>query len=120
MALAYADDGYIKAKMSVTLQVLADLQHVLQEDAGVDLNVSKTSFHAKGVSQQTAFDVAHTIITNSPTLTSLSGKRLPCIFLSRWFRRMGVPNGPDAFVQRFVAKTCTSIIDDAIPTSCTL
>jgi hypothetical protein len=26
-ALAYADDGYIKAKMSVARQVLADVQH---------------------------------------------------------------------------------------------
>jgi hypothetical protein len=73
-ALAYADDGYIKAKkMSVALQVLADLQHVLDEDGGVDLNVSKTSFPAKGVSQQAAFDVAYNnIITNSPTLATLS------------------------------------------------
>jgi hypothetical protein len=50
-ALAYADDGYIKARMSVALQVLADLTHVLKEDAGLDLNISKTSVlpnHAAG------------------------------------------------------------------------
>ena len=40
---AYAEDGYIKAKMSVVFQVcrvLTDLQHVLHEDAGLDLNAS--------------------------------------------------------------------------------
>jgi len=50
-ALAYADDGYIKSKMSVALQVLADLKHVLKEDSGLDLNVSKTSILAQGISQ---------------------------------------------------------------------
>jgi hypothetical protein len=34
------DDGYIKAKLSVALQVLAELKHVLKEDAGLELNVS--------------------------------------------------------------------------------
>jgi hypothetical protein len=33
-ALTYPDDGYIKARMSVAQQVLADLMHVLKEDAG--------------------------------------------------------------------------------------
>ncbi len=40
-ALPYADDGYIKAKTSVALQVLAE--HVLKEDAGLNFNVSKTT-----------------------------------------------------------------------------
>ena len=34
-AIAYADDGYIKANLSVTLQVLAELKCVLKEDAGL-------------------------------------------------------------------------------------
>ena len=33
-AVAYADDGYIKGKLSVVLQVLAELKCVLKEDAG--------------------------------------------------------------------------------------
>jgi hypothetical protein len=40
-ALADADDGYVKAKMSVALQALADLQHVVHEDAGLDVKVPK-------------------------------------------------------------------------------
>jgi hypothetical protein len=42
-AIAYADDAYIKAKLSVVLQVLAELKHVLKQDAGLELIVSKTS-----------------------------------------------------------------------------
>jgi hypothetical protein len=57
----------------VALQVLADLKHVLKEDAALDLNVSKTSVLLKGVTQQAAFNVAHNIINASPTLTHLSG-----------------------------------------------
>ena len=33
-AVAYADDGYIKGKLSVVLQVLAEVKSVLKEDAG--------------------------------------------------------------------------------------
>ncbi len=39
-SIAYADDGYIKAKLSVALQVLAELKRVLKEDAGLELAVS--------------------------------------------------------------------------------
>ena len=72
-AVAYADDGYIKAKLSVALQVLAELKRVLKEDAGLELNVAKTSVLPKGVSQQAAFDVAQNIIQATPTLFHLSG-----------------------------------------------
>ena len=72
-AVAYADDGYIKAKLSVALQVLAELKRVLFQDAGLELNVSKTSVLPKGTTQQAVFDVAHSIIGASPALTQLSG-----------------------------------------------
>ena len=66
-AIAYADDGYTKAKLSVALQVLAELKAVFKEDAGLELNLGKTAIlPAKGVTQQAAFDVAHSIIAASP------------------------------------------------------
>ncbi len=46
-AIAYADDGYIKAKLSIALQVLAELKTVSKADAGLELNVSKTSILPK-------------------------------------------------------------------------
>jgi hypothetical protein len=42
-AIAYADDGYIKAKLSISLQVLAEFKDVFKADAGLELNVVKTS-----------------------------------------------------------------------------
>jgi hypothetical protein len=42
------------------------------EDTGLDLNMSKTSFLPKDVSQQAAFDVTQNIITNSTKLATLS------------------------------------------------
>ncbi len=48
-AIAYTDDGYIKAKLSIVLQVLVELKAVFKSDAGLELNVSKTSILTKGV-----------------------------------------------------------------------
>ncbi len=70
--IVYVDDGYIKSKLSVALQVMDDLKHVFKEDAGLELNVSKTSILPKGVTEQVAFDVAQSIITVSPALPHLS------------------------------------------------
>ena len=62
-AVAYAHDGYIKAKMSVALDVLSDLKRVLKEDAGLSLNFdrtqkSKTKFLVKGISAADAHAAA--------------------------------------------------------------
>jgi len=42
--IAYADDDYIKTKLSVALQVLPELKHVLKhvlkQDAGLEITVS--------------------------------------------------------------------------------
>ena len=65
----YVDDGYIKGKLNVDLQVLVELKRVLKEDTGLDLNITKTSILPKETTQQTVFDVAHSIISASPTLT---------------------------------------------------
>ena len=58
------------------------------------------------------FDVAHSIIAASPALTQLSGDVSLASFCPEDFVGIGVPIGADAFVQRFVGKTCRSIIDD--------
>jgi hypothetical protein len=50
-AIVYADDGYIKTKLSIALQVLAEFKAVFKTDAGLELNVNKTSIlPGKGVS----------------------------------------------------------------------
>ncbi len=68
----YADDGYIKTKLSVTLQVLVEVKSVIKEDAGLDLNVVKTVIlPVHDVTQEAEFDVVHSIIASRPTLTHL-------------------------------------------------
>jgi hypothetical protein len=62
-AVSYADDGYIKVKLTVSLQVLTELKVVFKADAGLELNVSKTSIlPSKGVTAQAVFDMTQTII----------------------------------------------------------
>ena len=56
-------NGYIKSKLRVSIQVLVELKRVLKEDAGLELNVSKTSVLPKGVTHQATFDVEHNIIS---------------------------------------------------------
>jgi hypothetical protein len=52
---------------------LAELKAIFKADAGLELNVNKTSIlPGKGVSQQVAFVVAEGIITDRPALTHLS------------------------------------------------
>ena len=105
-------DGYIKAKLSITLQVLSELKEVFKEDAGLELNVSKTSILPKGVTQQVAFDVAQNIITVSPALTHLSTDVVLVSFWPESFVGIGVPITTDIFVRNFVTKTCRDITDD--------
>ncbi len=70
--VTYTDDGYIKAKLSVTLQVLAELKVVFKVDAGLESNVSKTSIlPSKGVTDQVTFDMCQTIMEGTPTLAHL-------------------------------------------------
>jgi hypothetical protein len=65
-------------------------------------------------SVQIAFDVVQNIIQATPTLTHLilNGDVLLTSVCPDGFVGIGVPIGADAFVQNFVAKTCTAIIDD--------
>jgi hypothetical protein len=98
--------------LSVALQVLAELKAVFKADAGLELNVSKTVILPKGITQQAAFDVAHSILTTSPALTHLTADVALASFCPEGFVGIGVPIGTDAFVRSFVAKTCRDIIDD--------
>jgi hypothetical protein len=56
--------------------------------------------------------LAQRIITSTPSLASLSGKFSLASFVFECFVGIGLPIGTDAFVQKFVAKTCRAITDD--------
>jgi hypothetical protein len=82
-AIAYADDGYIKAKLSIALQVLAELKTVFKADAGLELKVSKTSILpnlGRGVTTQAAFDMAQTIMQATSSLAHLRNDFLVASF----------------------------------------
>jgi hypothetical protein len=111
-AVAYADDGYIKGKLSEALRVLAELKRVLKEDAGLELNISKTANLPKAITQQAIFDVAHGFINTTSQLTQLSAEISLDSFRPDGFVGIGVPIGTDTFVRQFVAKTCRDIIED--------
>ena len=111
-SVAYADDGYIKGKLSVALQVLTELKRVLKEDVGLELNISETSILPKDTTQQAVFDVAHSIIAASPALTQLSGDISLHSFCPEGFIGIDVPIGTDVFVRSFVATSCRDIIED--------
>jgi hypothetical protein len=70
-SIVYGDDGYIKPKLSIALQVLTELKTVFKTDGGLELNVSKTSILPKGVTPQAVFDMTQTIIPATSSLTHL-------------------------------------------------
>jgi hypothetical protein len=60
--VTYADNGYIKGKLSESLQVIAELKRVLKQDAGLELNISKTVILPKFITQKTIFDVVQILL----------------------------------------------------------
>ena len=91
--------------------MLAELKRVLKEDAGLELNISKTDILPKTITKQVIFDVDHGFIQVTPQLTQLSGEVSLDSFLPDGFVVIGVPIGTDTFVKQFVAKTCRDIIE---------
>jgi hypothetical protein len=82
-----------------------ELKEVFKEDAGLELNVSKTSILPKGVTQQVALDVVQGIITTTnPALTHLSADLALARFCPEVFVGIGVPICTDIFVRDFVPK----------------
>jgi hypothetical protein len=98
-AVAYADDGYIKANLSVALEVLSDVKHVLKEDASLDLNFDKTKILVKGISAADAHAAAQRIINADMSLAHLSPLLSPASLVVDGYIGLGVPIGTDVFIQ---------------------
>jgi len=89
-----------RPKLSVALELLSDLKHVLKEDAGLSLNFdstqkSKTKFLVKGIS-------ATRMLAANPSLDHLRPLLSPAFFVVGGYIGLGVPIGTDAFIQHFV------------------
>jgi hypothetical protein len=74
------------------------------KDAGLNLNVSKTVIFPKGLSQETAFDVAQNISLAS--------------FVSLCFIGIGVPHGDECFCTHVGQLSTSSIIAVVACTQC--
>jgi hypothetical protein len=101
----------VRFYLSVTLEILAELKHVLKQDSGLDLNISETSVLPKGVTPQAVFHVSHSI-RNNPVLTPLNADVSLVSFCPEGFIGIGVPIDTDVFLRNFVVETCRAIIDD--------
>jgi hypothetical protein len=110
-AVAYADDGYIKAKLSVALEVRSDIKQVLKEDAGLALN-DKTKILIKGISAADVHTAAQRLLIADPSLAHLSPLLSPASFVVDGYIGLGVPIGTDAFIQHFVKDKCQAIMED--------
>ncbi len=111
-AIAYADDGHIKAKLSIALQVLVELKAVFKADAGLEFNVSKTSILPMVSLPRLRLICRRPSCKQPQSLAHLRNDFLVDSFCPEGFIGIGVPIGTDAFVQSFVAKKCRDIIDD--------
>jgi len=83
-----------------------------KEDAGLELNISKTAILPKDITQEPIIDVAHGMINATPKLTQLRGEVSLDSFRPDDFVGIGVPIVTDTFVRQFVDKTCRDIIED--------
>ncbi len=110
-AVAYADDGYIKAKLSVALEVLSHIKQVFKEDAGLALN-DKTKILVKGISEADAHAAAQCLLLADPSLVHLSPVLSPASFEVDCYIGLGVPIGTDAIIQHFVKDKCQAIMED--------
>jgi hypothetical protein len=96
--------------VSVALDVLSDVKHVLKEDAGLDLNFDKTKILVKGISAADAHAAAQHMINADLSLAHLSPLLSPASFVVDCYIGLGVPIGTDAFIQHFVKDKCQTIM----------
>ncbi len=91
--VGHTDDGYIKVKLSVVLQVLVDLKTVFKTGTSLEFNVSKTIILPKDITQEVAFDVEHSILTTGPRLKHLTTNVTLPSFCPEGFIGIGVYSG---------------------------
>ena len=111
-AVAYADDGYIKVKLSVALEVLTDIKHVFKDDADFDLNFGKTKLLVKGISAADEHDASQRMLAADPSLAHLSPLLSLVYFVVDSYIGFGVPVGTHASIQQFVKDKCQAIMED--------
>ena len=107
-AVAYSDDSYIKAKVSVALEVLSDIKLFLKEVCGLDMN-NKTKILVKGYLGGRGARCRTGLLIADPSLVHLSPLHSPTSFEVDGYIGLGVPICTDAF-PALVAYKCQAIM----------
>ena len=111
--VAYADDIYLTAKLSVLLPLLATLNKVVPEDTGMSFNIPKTKILVKDMSAADVRRIANDLIQADDSLSNIQALvDRDDVFVADGILTVGVPIGTDAFVSNFVTDKCQQISDD--------
>lgn len=110
-AVAYADDGYFTARLSVALEILSKLRAGFRDDAGLELNIGKTQVLCK-VDVADAKAAAQGILDDHPEWGDLQDLIANDRFTKDGFIGVGVPLGTPGFAEAFIKSKCQEIIED--------
>ena len=102
----------LSAQLSVALEVLLDIKHVLKQDVGLDLNLVKTQILVKGISAADAHFASHLMLDADPSLAHLSPLLSAASFMVDCYIGFGVPISTDALKKHFVNHRCQAIMED--------
>ena len=96
-AVAYADDGYIKAKLSITLEVLSRLGHQAFTQGGrwprSQFRQDQDSRQGYSISAADAHAAAQRMLNADPSLAHLRPLLSPASFVVDGYIGLGVPIG---------------------------
>lgn len=117
-ALAFADDGFVRADLKTSLHILVDLKRAFLQDANLDLQLHKCKIYLTGMMLEDARALVKDMIEDTPELHSLR----PLLTLQEDPNRdvvqvdgmvcAGVPMGSPDFVRTFVHEKTKAMIQD--------
>jgi hypothetical protein len=111
-ALAFADDGFVRASVVECLQILAELQTAFKDDAKLDICLPKCKLYIKGLTLEEAQEEVLKAVEADPALHSLKDILHNDVVQVEGMVCVGVPIGSPQFVQAFVAKKSKTMVED--------
>jgi hypothetical protein len=106
--VAYADDMYLTAKLSVLLPLLVTLNKVVPEDTGTSFNIPKTKILVKDMSAPEARRrISKDTIQSNVSLSNIQAiVDRDNVFVTDGILTVDVPLGTDALVSNFITDKC--------------
>ena len=113
VAAAVIDDLTLKGPV---LKIFAEIKHVVQEDAGLELAVRRTQILSKGMSLDQLKERATNFIQRDPSLQPLcpllDSEDDHEVFTVTGFQGLGVPIGTTDFITRFIGQKVKEYAND--------